>query len=81
MYEKVNEPVNVIASFVGRKIMPHAFTWGRKRYTVKKVNLVHTDREGREIIFYFSVTDGANAFTLSFRPLALEWQLDDVYHE
>ncbi|MFA5107435.1 MAG: hypothetical protein WC497_03875 [Patescibacteria group bacterium] len=79
MYEKINEPVHVLASFVGRKITPHAFTWGRKRYTVKRLNLVHTNRVGRELVFFFSVSDSSNTFVLSFSPSALAWKLEDLY--
>ncbi|MDP3965166.1 MAG: hypothetical protein Q8Q20_05970 [bacterium] len=80
-YETVHEPINVFASFVGRKVVPHAFLWGRKRYTIKKLNLVHSERQGRDIVFYFSVSDEANTFKLAFNPMELQWSLEEVYSE
>ncbi len=81
VYEKIDEPISVVASFVGSKVVPHTFVWGRKRYTIKKLNLVHSERAGRGVIFYFSVSDQANTFKLAFNPLELKWRLEELYTE
>ncbi len=80
-YEKINQPISVIASFVGNKVVPHAFTWGRKKYNIKRLNLVHSERVGRDLIFHFSVSDNANTFKLAFNPLRMKWQLEELYTE
>jgi len=80
-YEKINEPINVIASFAGNKVVPHAFTWEQKRYSIKKLNLVHSERIGRDLIYYFSVSDKANTFKLAFNPIELKWRLEELYTE
>lgn len=80
-YEKVNAAIHVVASFADTKVIPHSFVWGNKRYTVKKVNLVHTQRAGAATLHYFSVSDEANTFKLCFNPLEMKWRLEEFYTE
>lgn len=53
--------------------------WQEKNYDIKHVNLIHTGREGTKRIFYFSVSDDANAFKLKLDPDVLEWRLVELY--
>ncbi|MBI4139106.1 hypothetical protein HY479_03065 [Candidatus Uhrbacteria bacterium] len=78
MYEKVAEPIEVLAAFRQDRTEPMTFKWGNRHYQVKKVNLVHTERRGREKIYIFSVSDDANAYRLSFSSETMKWQLDDM---
>jgi hypothetical protein len=80
-HQKYNEPVDVLASFTKRSAVPHAIKWGRRRYNVEKVNLVHVANEGRSKIFYFSVSDKLNFFKLRFDAGNLEWRLLELYSE
>jgi hypothetical protein len=70
-----------LASFSGTKAVPHAIKWGRHRYNVEKVNLVHVANEGRGKVFYFSVSDKLNFFKLRFDTSNLEWRLLELYSE
>ncbi len=70
-----------MASFCGTKTVPHAIKWGRRRYNLDKVNLVHVAQEGRNKIFYFSVSDKLNFFKLRFDTGNLEWRLLELYSE
>ena len=79
MYEKIDQPIQVVASFAGKKVVPHSFVWGQRRYTVKSVNLVHTEGSGARVLFHFSVSDEANTFKLCFNPRDLTWRLEEVY--
>lgn len=78
MYEKVSEPVEVLVAFRGERVEPMMFKWGARHFQVRKVNLVHTERRGREKITYFSVSDAANAYRLSFSSETLKWQLEEM---
>lgn len=78
MYEKVAEPIEVLAAFRQDRTEPMTFKLGNRHYQVKKVNLVHTERRGREKIYIFSVSDDANAYRLSFSSETMKWQLDDM---
>lgn len=54
------------------------FKWGNRYYQVKKVNLVHSERRGREKLTFFSVSDGANAFRLSFSSETFRWCIEEM---
>lgn len=79
VYQKINEKVDVLVDFAGHKIRPLVFKWGGRDYQVKNVNLVHMAREGREKIYYFSVSDEANYFKLKYNTESLEWLLEETY--
>ena len=77
-YIKINERVDVLVDFVGQAVKPLVFKWGGRDYSVKKINLIHIAREGRDKIYYFSVTDDANYFKLKFNTSSLEWGLEEM---
>ncbi len=78
MYEKISEPIDVIASFRNQKMEPVVFKWANHHYHIKRVHLIHSERIGREKFLYFSVSDGANAYRLSFSTETLLWRLEDM---
>lgn len=77
-YEKVQEAVDVLVAFRHEKPEPMVFKWGSHYYQIKKVNLVHAERVGREKVYFFSVSDAVNAFRLSFRTESLAWRLEEI---
>jgi hypothetical protein len=78
MYEKISEPIEVLAAFRKDRTEPMVFKWGNRHYQVKRVNLVHTERKGREKMYIFSVSDDANAYRLTFSSETMEWRLEDM---
>lgn len=81
MHTFLDDPVDVIASFSQSKVKPMRMRWQHKTYNITHVNLVHTGREGAKRLFYFSVSDDANAFKLKLDPDVLEWRLVELYSE
>ena len=81
IYQKINERIDVLVDFAGTQIRPLVFKWGGRDYQVKKVNLVHMAREGRDKVYYFSVSDEANYFKLKYNTESLEWLLEETYAE
>ena len=97
MHEVINEPIEVLASFspvltcmrqpaskpciAGNKVMPLLFRWLGKKYQVEKLNLVHRERDGEDIIYYFNVSDNANYFKLAFSTRRMSWRLAEWYAE
>jgi hypothetical protein len=77
-YEAVREPVEVLVAFRNNRPEPMMFKWGKQHYQVKQVNLVHAERVGREKVYYFSVSDEANAYRLSFHTESLAWSLEEM---
>jgi len=79
MYELINDPIDVIVNFAGKRVAPKVFKWNGKEYPVKQVNLVHHGKEGNKHIFYFSVSDLTNYFKLRFDPEFMEWRIVELY--
>jgi hypothetical protein len=77
-YEKVQEPVEVLVAFRNERPEPMLFKWGNRYYQVKKVNLVHAERVGREKVYFFSVSDESSAYRLSFRTESLAWRIEEM---
>ncbi len=78
MYSNVSEPIEVLAAFRNERIEPMTFKRGNRHYQVKKINLVHSERRGREKIFFFSVSDDANAYRLSLSSETMKWHLEET---
>lgn len=73
------EAIEVLAVFSRGMIRPLRFRWQTHAYAVKTVHLVHEQREGREHVQFFSVTDVmGNPFRLVFFPLRGSWFLEQV---
>ena len=77
MYESVSQPIDVLASFKKERVEPVIFKLANRYYHVKRVNLVHSERRGREKITFFSVSDESNAYRLSFSSETLKWMLEE----
>lgn len=78
MYSNVSEPIEVLAAFRKDRTEPMTFKWGNRHYQIKKVNLVHAERHGREKVYIFSVSDDANAYRLAFSTESLSWTLEEM---
>lgn len=77
-YETVREPVEVLVAFKNARPEPMMFKWGNQYRQIRKVNLVHAERVGREKVYYFSVTDDSNAYRLAFHTESLNWRLEEM---
>ncbi len=79
MYHEIHEPIDVMVAFrADKKVEPVVFKWGGRHYKVSRVNLVHSERRGREKVYIFSVSDKANAFRLKFSTETLKWDLEEM---
>ena len=78
MYEKINDIIEVLAGFKRGQIIPYRFKWGVHEYDIKKVNLVHGEMNGRDMLYYFSVSDEANYFKLCFDTGRMVWKLEEM---
>ncbi len=81
MLETINEPVNVIAKFMGNKTIPIKLLWHDREILITKVNLTWSRWEGRVKFYFFAVSDGVNYFKLQFNSEALSWTLLESYSE
>lgn len=79
MYEQIYQPVDVLATFKSNHVRPLAFMWNRRKYVVSKVNLIHRARKGRNMLYFFSVSDEANYYKLRFDTGDMSWELEEMY--
>lgn len=85
MHETINEPVDVVASFVhgngrGVTIRPHYLKWRGQRYRVDRFGLYHPERRGTARFHIFSFSCGSVAFRVELDPDTLAWQLTEVFY-
>lgn len=80
MAEAINESVsvNLLFNHLKRSVIPTSLFWRGRRYTITKVGLHHTIREGRTLYHMFSVTDGTTSFKLQFDSETLFWKLLEI---
>lgn len=81
MYEKINEPIEVLVKFGQKKVIPQFFKWREKTYKVEKLNLLHKENRGNEKVYYFSMSDNVNFFRLAFFTGDLSWKLEEIYYD
>lgn len=81
MYEKINEPIELLVRFKKDKVLPTYFKWRNKTYWIEKINLIHKERKGSDKVYYFSVSDSVNFFRLAFFTRDLSWRLEELYWE
>lgn len=57
---------------------PTSMLWNGRQYSITKVGLHHTTREGRTLLHIFSVTDGTTSFKLELNSETLSWKLLEI---
>lgn len=75
---ELNERVEVLAKFIGGKVLPVIVRWRGRRYWVQKLNLHHTERAGTDTVHYFAVSTEVGDCTLSYSQQRLSWRLLEV---
>jgi hypothetical protein len=80
MLEKVSVPVSVSLSFDSktRKVSPKALVWNGRLYSIVKIGLHHTFRQGRTLYHVFSVASKTLFFRLVLNTDNLHWRLEEI---
>ena len=73
------ENIEVIAAFTKEGVFPRIIKWGANQYKILKVSLIHPIKDGNIRIYFFSVSDGSNAWKLGFNTDSLTWWIEDHY--
>lgn len=76
---RVHEAVDVYAVFAQGQIVPRAFRWSGRTYTVEQVHQRWDGKHGAIRLHYFAVTAAGNAYKLCFNAQELTWLLEEVY--
>lgn len=77
METRIEQPIKVGAVFGGKKkIRPVWFIWEGREHHIKEITYIWNSREGRSLLYYFSVTDKAdNLYELCYRTDSATWHL------
>jgi hypothetical protein len=73
-----HKAIEVVAQFTPGKIKPLYFNLNNRRYEVERINYFWQDYRGREKLYCFNVTDGANIFQIYFSNQSLSWRLAKI---
>jgi hypothetical protein len=78
MAVRVDERIKVGVVFreEGQKMEPRWFSWRGHRLNITKITYVWRERDGRDVIHKFMVTDGNDLYELSYRQEKLLWFLE-----
>lgn len=76
--EFLDQRIDCLALFKSGKIYPQKFTWRNLDYEIKTINYNWQERRGQEVINYFSVSTGTDAYQISFNNTSFGWRLDKV---
>ena len=80
MITEIHEAIKVGAIFGDnkKKLKPVWFIWNGIKYTIREITYVWTERVGKTVIHYFTVTEGANLFSISYNTDTLLWTLHSI---
>jgi hypothetical protein len=85
MFETVQEPVKVLASFstVNNQthVLPHAMEWRGRRYRLDTMGLYHPARRGKRFLHVLEFSSGSTKFQLELDAETLIWNLTEVYYD
>jgi hypothetical protein len=70
-----SEAVEVIARFIKGKIIPLCFVLKESRCNISRINYSWTERKGRGLIYYFSVSDKSDDYRIFLDAEAMSWRL------
>ena len=70
--------IEVVAAFSPGRIKPLYFNLNSRQYSIERINYFWKDYRGRERLYCFSVTDGANTFQIYFSNQSLSWRLAKI---
>ena len=79
MIEDVNEPIEVISYFDGKRMRPLRFRWQGRAYRIERVNGVWDAAKGRSREYHFHVsTRESGSFELIYDNAGFVWRLGRV---
>ena len=80
MFESLNDPVDVLTSFIDGRVHPIRFRWQGRVVRVSRVTGSWTRREGGTTMRYFAVEGPASeTYELCFDPRGPRWLLSRAW--
>jgi len=73
--EEKSCPVEVFVHFSKGRLVPVSFSLNENKYTVQRINYSWSERRGRSVIHFFSVSDTSDTYQLSFNSETFAWRM------
>ena len=77
-YLENSKVIKVGAIFGSGKITPKWFIWENRKYIIQSINYVWEDRQGKEKLTNFSVSDGTNSYEITYNSHRMSWSLNKI---
>jgi len=74
----LNEIISVSVFFDKGKIIPQSFIWRKNLHQIKQITYFWQERQGVELVSFFSVDTGVDIYQLSFNNTSFGWRLDKI---
>jgi hypothetical protein len=83
MSEKISSPVSVylVSDHKKSRVYPKTVLWNNRSYSIDKVGLHHTFRQGRTLFHVFSVSTKSLFLRLVLNTENLHWKLEEISDE
>lgn len=80
MVRKINQPVAITVFFdsPSQQVTPKTLIWNGSSYSIDKIGLHHTYKQGENLFHIFSVQSGNLVFRLKLDTRSLHWTLQEV---
>jgi len=80
MIQTIDAPISVTLAYDHRKRVscPSKLLWEGREYTITKLGLHHTYRQGRTLMHVFSVSTKTMFFRLVLNTDTLSWRIDQI---
>jgi len=69
------QAVEVFAGFKKGKIIPIYFIFAGARFDIARINFFWSERKGRNLLRYFSVSDKSDTYQLCLDAESMSWSL------
>jgi hypothetical protein len=80
-HEIMEEKIDVQAIFKSGKVDIRALKWAGRVHKVLKVNLVHRNKIGENLFYFFSVSNQNQFYKLRLNTANLNWHIVEYYEE
>lgn len=84
----INQTVDVVASFCAKPATAHRaatvlarplkMRWHGREISFRQLGLCHPVYHGRQLVYVFGMSDGANDYSLEFSTTTLQWTLVSI---
>jgi hypothetical protein len=70
-----SQPAEVFARFLKGKVIPLYFVLNEQRIQISRINYAWTERKGKVLLRYFSVSDKDDTYILMLNAETMSWRM------